>query len=130
MPIFYQTSHLLLLRCSSAVVTYRRPKTIILSLLALVSLLAACKENEKVSAAPPPTPVRVDTVRLVPPNSVAPFSGVVPPRMEADTGLRCGGKVVERSVDVGSLVEAGTMLARLDPADLDLQVRAAEAQLL
>jgi membrane fusion protein, multidrug efflux system len=130
MPIFCQTAHLLLLRRSSAAVTYQRPKTMVLSLLALLSLLAACKENEKVSAAPPPTPVRVDTVRLVPANSVARYSGVVRPRIEADIGFRVGGKVVERYVDVGSLVEAGTMLARLDPADLDLQVRAAEAQLL
>jgi RND family efflux transporter MFP subunit len=73
--------------------------------------------------------VRVEAVRLEPASQVQRYAAVVRPRVEADIGFRIGGKVIERLVDVGTRVQAGTELARLDPADPDARVRAAEAQL-
>jgi RND family efflux transporter MFP subunit len=93
-------------------------------------LLAACKEKAQVTAAAQPMPVRVTTVHLTPASSVGRYAAVVRPRIEADIGFRVGGKVIERHVDVGDHVVAGTVLARLDPTDFDLQVRAVEAQLI
>jgi RND family efflux transporter MFP subunit len=58
------------------------------------------------------------------------YAAVVRPRIEADVGFRVGGKVIERLVDTGARVSVGTVLARLDPADLELQRNAVAAQLV
>jgi len=76
-----------------------------------------------------PIPVRTETVHLQSASEVLRYPAVVRPRIEADIGFRVGGKVVERFVDVATRVEAGTKLARLDSADLELQAQAIEAQL-
>lgn len=97
-------------------------------LLAGAVAVSAC-QPAKTSEAPAARPVRVAVVRLEPAEDVIRYAAVIRPRVEADIGARIAGKVVERRVDVGARVEAGTPLARLDPADLELQVRAASAQL-
>lgn len=55
------------------------------------------------------------------------YSGEVRARIETTLGFRVGGKLVERLVDAGARVKAGQTLARLDPADLQLAARQAEA---
>jgi len=57
------------------------------------------------------------------------FTSVVRARVETELGLRTGGKVVERLVEVGDSVKAGQVLARLDPADYQLAVKAAADQM-
>jgi membrane fusion protein, multidrug efflux system len=74
--------------------------------------------------------VRVAAVRLESASETARYAAVVRPRIEADLGFRVAGKVVERLVDAGARVSAGTVLARLDPADLELQRNAVAAQLV
>jgi multidrug efflux system membrane fusion protein len=128
MPSFRQPIHSRAIHTPLVAVCHRH-LWMFAPLLVLLALLAACKEKAKEAAELPLTPVRVDTVRLVVTDNIARYSGTVRPRVEADIGFRVGGKVVARYVDVGSRVEAGTVLARLDPTDLDLQVHAAEAQL-
>jgi multidrug efflux system membrane fusion protein len=91
--------------------------------------LAACDQAPPPSAAVEIKPVRVAPVRLEESEQTVRYSAVIRPRIEADLGFRVGGKLAERLVEVGSRVEAGTVLARLDDSDLLLQVRAAEAQL-
>jgi len=49
--------------------------------------------------------------------------------VETELGFRTGGKVVERLVEVGDSVKAGQVLARLDPADYQLAVKAAADQM-
>jgi RND family efflux transporter MFP subunit len=56
------------------------------------------------------------------------FAGEVKPRYENDLAFRIGGKIVARSVDVGTRVRKGQTIARLDPADVALQAEAAKAQ--
>ncbi|MET4575396.1 efflux RND transporter periplasmic adaptor subunit [Ottowia thiooxydans] len=81
-------------------------------------LLAACGQ--------PPAPavaVKSVFVTTVSPASQAQtrtFTATVGARVETDLSFRTGGKVVERLVDVGSVVKAGQVLARLDAADLQL----------
>ncbi len=55
------------------------------------------------------------------------YSGEVKPRYEASVGFRVGGKIVERSVDVGAKVIKGALLMRLDPSDTALGAAAATA---
>jgi membrane fusion protein, multidrug efflux system len=92
-----------------------------------VALLAGCARNE-----PPPEPVRpvqLAQVSVGTASASAVFAGEVRPRYEMDLAFRIGGKIVERKVDVGARVRRGQALARLDPADVGLQVDAAMAAL-
>lgn len=56
------------------------------------------------------------------------YSGEIRARYETVLGFRIGGKITERTVDVGAKVKEGQLLARLDAADTGLQESAATAQ--
>jgi RND family efflux transporter MFP subunit len=56
------------------------------------------------------------------------YSGEVRARYESDLAFRVAGKIVGRNVDVGAQVKRGTLLARLDPTDMQLNAQAASAQ--
>jgi RND family efflux transporter MFP subunit len=102
-----------------------------LLLLALPALAACRAEGPAAEAAPlpPPRPVQIAEVRLAPAAAASAFTGTVRARREVEVGFRASGRVVERLVEVGERVAAGQVLARLDPADLALALRAAEADL-
>ena len=55
------------------------------------------------------------------------FTGIVEARVQSDLGFRVGGKILERSVDVGQRVQKGQILMRLDPVDLKLSFAAQQA---
>ncbi len=57
------------------------------------------------------------------------YSGDVHARYESQLGFRVAGKIKARLVDVGAHVQAGQVLAELDPLDLRLQVASAQAGL-
>lgn len=97
-------------------------------ILVVAAAIAGCTENTQPQ--PRPHPVLVTTVHNQPGGQERTFTGVVRARYESDQGFRTGGKVVARLVEVGQMVKAGQPLARLDPADYQLAVRAAEDQLL
>jgi RND family efflux transporter MFP subunit len=80
--------------------------------------------------------VRTQIVRPWARQASVTLTGEVQPRFRADLSFRLGGRVRERLVDVGAHVDAGEVLARLDPteqqADLDAAiatVASAEAEL-
>lgn len=101
-------------------------------LVLLMPALAACRgEPPKADAAAPapPRPVQVAEVALREGVAVTRHTGTVLARREVDLGFRTAGRVTARLVEVGDRVEAGQELARLDPADLALALRAAEAEL-
>ncbi|HSI62049.1 MAG TPA: efflux RND transporter periplasmic adaptor subunit [Candidatus Saccharimonadia bacterium] len=55
------------------------------------------------------------------------FTGIVEARVQSDLGFRVGGKILERSVDVGQRVHKGQILMRLDSVDLELAFAAQQA---
>jgi RND family efflux transporter MFP subunit len=55
------------------------------------------------------------------------FTGIVAARVQSDLGFRVGGKILERSVDVGQRVRKGQVLMRLDSEDLELSFAAQRA---
>ncbi len=57
------------------------------------------------------------------------LAGTVVPRIESTLGFRVSGKIVRRSVDVGTVVKPGDVIAQLDPADQRLAVDNARAAL-
>ena len=95
--------------------------------LAAILLLTACKETAQVAEFTRPAQVWTVSADFSPPAQV--FAGEVRARYEADIAFRVGGKVVERSVELGQAVQAGQVLARLDAADLNLAVNASRAEL-
>jgi RND family efflux transporter MFP subunit len=98
-----------------------------LSSIAVASLLlTACSEPPAPAAAV--KPVFVTTVTPANSAQTRSFTSVVRARVETELGFRTGGKVVERLVEVGGSVKAGQVLARLDPADYQLAVKAAADQ--
>ncbi|HYG07258.1 MAG TPA: efflux RND transporter periplasmic adaptor subunit [Stenotrophomonas sp.] len=89
-------------------------------------LLSGCGGGEP--PPPPPTPALV--VQPVPASGpgMATFPGEVRARQESALAFRVGGHMVKRLVDAGARVQRGQVLAELDPADLALQARSAQAQ--
>src|SRR2546422_5618954 len=55
------------------------------------------------------------------------FTGIVEARVQSDLGFRVGGKILERSVNMGQRVQKGQILMRIDPVDLKLSLAAQEA---
>jgi membrane fusion protein, multidrug efflux system len=87
--------------------------------------LAACSKTE-----PAPEPiraVRTMTVAADGAGAALEYAADVRARVETRLGFRVGGKLLERTVDVGQRVTAGQVLARLDGADLKLGQESAAA---
>lgn len=81
-------------------------------------------------AASPPPPRSVLVQAATPGGSaVTVYTGEIRARHETDLAFRVGGKITSRLVDTGATVTPGQPLAKLDPADLQLALQAARAQL-
>src|SRR6516165_10880928 len=96
---------------------------------AVLPLLAACNERAASTPAQLERPVQVQRVDFTNENPVREFVGVVRAWHETDLGFRVAGKIIARSINVGDVVHAGEVVARLDPRDLKLQVESAQAEL-
>ena len=102
-----------------------KPSTRSLALTLTFVALAGCGKPES----PPEVvrPVQLAQVTLGAMAETAGFAGEVKPRHETDLAFRIGGKIVARNADMGARVKKGQVLARLDPADVALQMEAAKA---
>ena len=112
----------------AAVAAPRRSWLAPLATLGAALLLASCQAE----TAPAPQIerlVQVQRVSLESGSTAREFVGVVRARHETDLAFRVGGKIVARVVNVGDRVQAGDVIARLDPQDLKLQVESAQAEL-
>jgi multidrug efflux system membrane fusion protein len=95
--------------------------------LILIAGLAACGKEE----AKAPEARLVNVVRVHPGSgsSEVAYSGDVRARYETNLSFRVAGKIVARNVEVGTVVRAGEVLARLDPEDQKLNAQSAQSQL-
>jgi RND family efflux transporter MFP subunit len=92
-----------------------------------VALMAGGCSKEAVKDARLQSPrVEVFTAHTAGSNSRT-FTGIVEARVQSDLGFRVGGKILERSVDMGQRVQKGQVLMRLDPVDLKLAFAAQQA---
>lgn len=90
-------------------------------------LLQAC--GRAPAPVEPVRAVRVEVVGAAPGPSAQEYAAEVRARVESRLAFRVGGKLMERTADVGQAVRAGQVLARLDPQDLKLGQDAARAAL-
>jgi len=94
--------------------------------MALVWVLAACgHKQESTDVRPVQTLVIGQSHEAV----GATYAGVTSARYESNQGFRVAGTVVKRLVEVGQHVLINQPLMQLDPANLDLNKQAAQAQL-
>ena len=93
----------------------------------LALLLAGCGKEEKAEK-PEIRPVRTVTVELRETGETVSLTGEIQPRYQADIGFRVDGKILERPVDVGTVVKKGDLLARLDPQQYRQEVAIAKSE--
>ena len=99
---------------------------LVLACFALV--LASCKPDTKVEA-PEIRPVRTVTAAKGEAAETVVLTGHVQAEDEPALAFRIGGRMIERPVNVGDRVEAGQVLAKLDPENELNALRSAEAAL-
>lgn len=90
--------------------------------------LSGCGRQSVPAVEEVPRPVRNITVAASPVNVQWSLAGEVKPRVEVRYGFRVGGRMIERKVEIGDRIEAGQVLARLDPQDLTPALDAQRAQ--
>ena len=92
---------------------------------ALSWLLVGCAEP------PPPSefvqPVAIEAVGPAAGSLALEYSGMVTPASSAEIGFEVGGRVVSLPVSEGQIVEADTVLGRLDAVDFQARLEAARA---
>ncbi|MBP2292568.1 efflux RND transporter periplasmic adaptor subunit [Azospirillum rugosum] len=98
-----------------------------LALLSLL-LLAACDADEA-PVADPVRPVRVAAVERRDAGETLTLPGQIQAQDEVSLSFRVDGRMVERLVNVGDTVQAGQVVARLDPEPTRNALRAARANL-
>ena len=91
-------------------------------------LLAACGGDEE-TVAEPIRPVRVVTVEKREVGETVSLTGQVQAQEEVSLSFRVGGRMLERSVNVGDRVEAGQVIARIDPEPARNALQTARANL-
>jgi RND family efflux transporter MFP subunit len=94
--------------------------------LAVGLVFAACQRQAE--ATPPEVrPVRTVTVAKRDVGEVITYTGRIEAEAETRLAFRIGGRMIERSVNVGDQVEAGQVLARLEPHNELNTLRSAQA---
>ena len=95
----------------------------------LATALSSCNDSftSSTSSANHAVLVRTETVQLRDRQASVTLTGEVQARFRADLSFRVSGRVTERFVDVGAHVDAGEVLARLDPAEQQADLDAATA---
>jgi len=104
------------------------PLSAALALVLVATTLGGCNDR---SAAPVERAALVHTALVQPRHgqTAVTLTGEVQARFSADLSFRVGGRVLARFVDVGAHVNAGDLLARLDPAEQQADFEAAAAGL-
>lgn len=101
----------------------------LLLVMPFLALLSACRDESKAGEPPLVRPALSIVVQQHTHETLGPYAGSIQPRYSTDVAFRIFGRMVARSVDVGSIVKKGQDIATLDPAAQLVMVRNAEAAL-
>lgn len=97
--------------------------------IAVIGALALAGCGSHAAAPAPPRSAIVAHPQTADAINAEVYSGDVRARFESQLGFRVNGKIKTRKLDVGNHVDAGQVIAELDPIDLQLQVGSAGANL-
>lgn len=97
-------------------------------IVAAVSLSGALGNKKIVSEQPPL--VRTTTVKMIGATQSAKYAGEVRGRYESQLAFQVSGKIIRRHVELGSMVDAGSLLMEIDPKDVQQTVNITAAQVL
>jgi len=95
-----------------------------------VMVIAACKPEEAPDDEVQARPVRTVEVTEKTLGNTVTLAGTIESQVQVDLAFRIGGRLEDRLTAVGDHVEAGQLMARLDPSDEENGLRAAEASLI
>jgi len=101
------------------------PAAVLVVAASLIATLAGCDRKEE--APPDIRPVRALTIEPGASSVTNQLTGEIRARYESDLGFRIDGKIVDRPVDVGSVVKKGEVLAKLDPQPRQQDLQSAKA---
>jgi RND family efflux transporter MFP subunit len=96
-------------------------------LLPALALLTACGKKEEAKVEPPRPAITI--VATPSPAFDAAFSGVVQPQTQSALSFRVLGRIISRPVKTGDRVQAGQIVAAVDPTAYEAAARAATASL-
>lgn len=96
---------------------------------AVAILLSACDRHAETAQGEDSVAVAVETVRYTEFAPEITLTGAIAARTLTSLSFRVGGQVIERNADVGQHVAPTEVLARLDPAEQEVNVRTAQASL-
>jgi len=99
-----------------------------LAACAMLALLAACRPAEE-PAPEAPRPVRTVAIEKLAGGETVTLTGRIEAQEEVSLAFRVGGRMIERSVNVGDRVEAGQRVARLESVTAENAVQTARANL-
>lgn len=105
----------------------RRIAAIAVTALTCFALTACGRSGAEGHATAPPRPVIAETVAAQARAQTERYSGEVHARYEAPLAFRIDGKISRRAVGIGDRVEAGQVLATLDPSDATMAAAGAQA---
>ncbi|RBP11997.1 RND family efflux transporter MFP subunit [Roseiarcus fermentans] len=106
----------------------RRARLAALAVVALAFAAAGCK-REEAAEAPPPRPVRTVIAERTELGQSVVLTGQILAEKESALAFRIGGRIIERSADVGQRVTPDQVLAKLDPQNELNALRSARAAL-
>lgn len=96
--------------------------------LTIALTLAACEEPIEERAEPVSRPIKIFTVGDADSQKTLTFPGSVSAVKQSDMAFEVPGRIVEMPVTEGELVDAGSILAQLDPRDYKSQRERARAE--
>ncbi|BBO92340.1 efflux RND transporter periplasmic adaptor subunit [Desulfosarcina ovata] len=102
----------------------------LVGLLTVLAFLGCSGSSHKDQYAPEPVrPIKAMVVSTSPSKDIRTFPGIVRASREAELAFRVGGPVVEYDIHIGQKVTEGSVIARIDPRDFEVEVLQVSAEL-
>lgn len=98
-------------------------------LVAIAVILSGAFVNKKAVIEQPPL-VRTTTIKMSSSAQAAKYAGEVRGRYESQLAFQVSGKIIRRHVELGNMVEVGSVLMEIDPKDVQQSVNITAAQVL
>lgn len=101
------------------------PRIAIVAAILIAATVTGC--DEPAPPAPQARPVRAVTVEHGAQGEIVSLTGQIRATDHVSLAFRIDGRIIERPVDVGDVVAAGQVIAKLDPQDQENNLRSAQA---